>query len=289
MKTIQIIFLVFVSYMLFQANSCNTIKENDLNAEVAKLGVSITDNGVQDIRNIQNLDRYFKFNRRYAGILSSHSNDSIVSADSSSKSTKELLASMVALNKVYQSYFMFADKGILPEETKFAENIKAAVEIMEVILPTEKDELKKIKDAAGSRRFNEKTVMFHVNSLFLKYFETEFAIQNQKFAGYETQYENQIQRVPETAFDPQKLSVSIKEPVKGDILLVEVYKLQLINEASNKVEDMNHSLDLAIDALTALNRMHAEFMKKKPDRNVVENMIIRTQNIYPAIELKVKN
>jgi hypothetical protein len=284
MKTNHLLLSFVAVYLLFQSTSCKTITENDLNAEVAKLGIIVTDNIVLDSRNIQNTERYFKFNRSYVGILNSQSKDSLAIADSSNKSTSELLVAMVALNKVYQSYFLFADKGIVPEETKFSENVKAVVEILELILPDEKEKLKKIKEAAGSRRFDEKGIMFQISSLFLKYTDKEFGIQKQKFAKIASDYENQIHRIPATAFDPQKLASLVSEPVKGDNLLIEVYKLQLISDASNKVEDLNHSMDLALDALNLLNRMHGEFLKKKPDRDAVESMIIRAQNIYPVLE-----
>jgi hypothetical protein len=284
MKTTKIFLSICTAWFLFQTMSCNTIKENDLNSEVAKLGISITDNIVSDSRNIQNIDRYFKFNMEYVEILNVKAKDSVVVADSSEKSSIELVSAMVALNKVYQSYFLFADKGIVPEETKFPENVKAVIAILNDLMPDEKMKLQKMKETAGSRRFDEKYMMFQISSLFLKYTEKEFGIQKQKFAKIVADYEKYIKSIPPTSFDPKKIASLVREPVNGDNLLIEVYKLQLINDASNKVEDFYHSLDMALDALNLMNRMHGEFLKKQPDRDQIENTIIKVQNIYPTIE-----
>jgi hypothetical protein len=266
------------------AESCNTLKEHDLNADVAKLGITITDNIVSDSRTVQNLDKFFKFNRQYVEILNAQPKDTTAVADSAEKSSEQLIVAIIALNKVYQSYFLFADKGIVPADTKFTENVKAVIEILNIIIPAEKEKLETLNETANARNFNEKNMIFQINTLFLKYSENEFAIQKKKFAKINAQYEKQVRSIPASAFDVKKLATLVTEPVNGDNLLIEVYKLQLISQAADKVEDLNHSLDMALSALNLLNRMHAEFLKKQPDRDEIQNMIIRAQNIYPTIE-----
>ncbi len=235
---------------------------------------------------LQSLDYFYTYNQEYLNILINN-NDSVKNLFSENIKPKnddieDYYALSKMMNRTYKAYELLTDvkiglrsSGIQKRIIKFCEKLDTYEFNNE-----QKLTIKDIKDAASAHKFDRKTVMFNLYSLFYELISND--IQNEIITIKKSfkAYDKGLKLIPNHIFDPAKVEQLVSEPFSDRNVLIKLYKLQLRDEAYKMRQDLIDRLNTLDKALGKLNSVHAEFAKQKKDNSYIDKTLSDLNDMF---------
>lgn len=285
MKKLKYLTLLLV---IFFAVSCNNDITNSRQKDTAKTGKILTNKLINTYLSLKDLSYFYDYKSRYIEILTSSSDENFEQIDFEfeSENLDTIIALLKYMNKTYTAYELLSDIKIGLKKSNIREKVEIACEKLNDFQLSEEQKTKidEIQEAAKSHKFARKEIMFELTGIFLSILENdiekEINILNKSFAIYD----EAIQSIPNTVFDPEKVEKLVSKPFKNKEVLVKLYKLQLRDEAYKKNLNLINELNAMSKALEKQHLLHAELLKQKSDKKNTDKLVSELNEI-----LKIEN
>ncbi len=282
MKILNFIFIVTATLTVSLLMSCGSVTEKTLELDLANTGILVTDITGDTYNTIKDLDDFYDYNGKYISILLKE-NDSLFKMPEI-KNDKENINKIIELSnlmrKVYREYNILADKAFTIEDTDLSGKIIAATELLTSLDSTFKKQTDDIKSSVDSHKYDVKTAMYSLISVVNDFIEKDIKIREWYVNEVFTQYRKGLEAVPTSAFDPIKIAGMINEPVRGDEILIEVYKLQLIDNAKKRQNELEQRLSEVKISYEILEAAQAELIKKVVSKEQLQKHIKEIERMF---------
>jgi len=283
-KSIIIIFLIF---LMFSVVGCKQMTSDNLNVQTARVGILLCDQIISTNNDINNIKFFLKYNTDFLNITTFQKKDSLKKEETYeqlSSNTKSISEISVLFRRVYRSYDLMNDKTYVADESRISANVSSLCDALKLISAEDSKKLDEIKTTVNARKFDEKRVIFDLNSVFFRIIDSRLKIEKNEIEVAISNYKKIIQTVPATSFDSKKIEKLITEPISNENLLFEVYKLQLTDQAIEKNNNIQTKIDDIIANFESLNAIHAEFLKKQSSAEFIESSLAKISQNYKTIQ-----
>lgn len=274
------LFLPILIIALF-LTSCGEVTQQTLEVDLSNSGIKSSEMGIETYKTIKDLNNFYDYNREYLSILN-QGKDSLIKMpeiENDSKGLDSIIEALSYLKKTYREYNILADKAFTIDDSEFAHSIVTTAGLLEVMKPDSKADIEALIKSVGGKKFDQKSSMFTLMTLFDKILEEDVKVRLEYVNKVFTCYELALKKIPADAFDPGKIENLITEPVKGDQVKLEVYKLQLIDNGRKRKQAIEQRLYTVLAVYEELKAAHAEQVKKANSKQDLNNHILKINSM----------
>ena len=281
MKAIKYLSVIFlISTILL--SSCNNDKIKNRQRDVANSGKEITLMLNDLYKSLKNLNRFYEHSNEYLEILvktDSLGNKPDVTFETSG--IKDYSDLSLLMSRVYKAYGLLSNIKIGVERSQIRESVNNICDKFAVfnLSDEEKFKIDELRKAVNSQKINRKGLIYDINTLFTKIIDKDLSDKIEQLDETFNAYVKGIKSIPNKVFDAQKLESLVSQPYKGDDVIVNLYKLQLTDEAYAKKDGIQNRIQTLQMALDKLNTIHAEFLKQGSKRKRIKKMQMELDDI----------
>jgi len=273
-------YLVFVSVAFFAfISSCtNDTTFQSSQRDAAQRGRVLMQQVNELYATLNEMNYYFDYKREYLEILTK-SDTSIVNLYSNINFNNLQLDSISDFvqktSAVYQSYELLSDLTIGLEKSGIVYNIDRFCSLASSLNVSEDDKIliDQIYKAANSNKFERKDIILAVNQIFLKIFIEDIDKQSEILNHLFLAYDKGLKKVPNSAFDIQKVELLVNEPYSDSDVLLGLYKLQLRDDAYKKKQAVIGRIQSLKITAEKLNLLHAELLRKQKNNAEIARLL----------------
>lgn len=254
-----------------------SLSKSRIESKLASEGELLIDNMIDAYKEIQDIT----FENDYHGAVAC-----VLQEECDGLAPKPLLnaESRAKINVLYlykqalHEFSVLADEGFTGRPAAFAQCSKSVVDALRELGDSAAlAEALPVEQIVKSSRYDENAVADYLSNalgvLWFKDIETWNAMLDNSFV----EFQQNLKNVPESAFSEDKLAECVSQPYNGKRNLVEIYKLNLIKERREKLNDLLKRQDNISASLQYLGQALKEFQKKGFDKDVVLNYLNRIQ------------
>jgi hypothetical protein len=171
--------------------------------------------------------------------------------------------------------FSFYEKILQSAQTDIAgEQIKGEIiSLLDAVdsLNNEKysEKTKKIEDYVKAVNMQPAIAVYEVSDLVYQIYQDDVLSWLQILTAAYNKYAATIDNIPDDVFDEQKLEKFVYQPYKGKKTLIDVYKLNLKQDAYEAKTKFNDKATMLMSIFDEFESVVQELSKKSPDRNYV--------------------
>lgn len=271
--------------------SCNQSIVTNRQAETAETGIHVYEAAEDVYESLEEMDYFYKQKGKYLKVLAG---DSLRNRIPELGFNTDGINAVTELNfyteKVYRSYEMLSDIGVNLERSAIRPNFEllaAQLDSFELD-KSRKSMLDELKLAAKAHKFERKEIMFDISALYLYILEKDISKRKEQLDISLSKYNKALQELPEKIFDIEKLKQLVDAPVKNADAIVGLYKLKLRDEAYQKQKELTTQMDILLQAVRTLNRVHAEFIKQNTSGNDIDKYIAEIRELLELEDKKSK-
>lgn len=280
---IYIILVLSVAFsMMFQSCGSSvgeslTLSKSKIESKLASEGELLMDNMIEAYKQVEEISFQSDYDGAVAGVLSS--------ADKEFK-PKQFLdpQSRQKINILYlykqglHEYSVLADGGFTGKQAAFANCSMAILDAFKELGDTVAYEtVKPVANIVKSARYDENKVADYLSKGLGVVWNRDVEIWNRMLDSTFLEYQVNVANIPDDAFNEAKLSELVSQPYDGKSNLVKVYKLNLIKERRDQLNNFMKCQDNLTASLQYLGQALAEFQKKGFDKELVVNYLNRIQ------------
>jgi len=274
---------LFLTVIIF-ATSCANDKRN-LKSETYKSGAEIIEKMISTYRQMADVSYTSKYKQELVSILSSTPtlrNEDITFSENS----MEMIIALGTLKKVYQKYDLISDKNFNVKTAGIGEAVIASCQALDSLEISEEvsKELAIITDYISASNFDEKLVIGSLTEQYINVWQKDVAKWQLLLIEAYSKYAEGIDNIATETFDEEKLAKFVYEPYSGKDVMVDVYKLNLKNEAFKEKETISKNLEDLTWGLENINLINAEFSKNTPDELYIEQIIDKVNEYLLLVE-----
>jgi len=285
-STIQIVLILTV---LFSLNSCNNDKRN-LKSETYKVSIKLVEKMSETYNMMNDISFTTKYNKEIISILNTKSNNSETTESLEyTGNTQTKLLALAALKKVYLRYDSSTDKTFKLADSDLNITIENACNLLKELNISEDVNLniEKILKFIESNSFDENIVIQLLTEQYIEMWATDTQIWQLLMNKNYKEFSNGIDSISNEVFNEEKLTKFVYEPYQGKDILVNIYKLNLKDEAYKDKTNIIKNLNDIIWGLDIINQINSEYIKHEPDLKFVEKNVDGL-NDYLFVEKKVE-
>jgi len=271
MKTLNYL-IIAILFIGFSSCSQDGKLIKNRKADAANAGAMLAESITENFRTLKNMERFYAYNNEYLMILTG---DSLEEAKPvSSEKADEVIETFRHLKKVFISLELLNDKHFNKDNSEFKDNILAACELLNKVHKEENCKVKtdEIIATLDAQKFEANAVTYELTLLFSKVLDENIKAKGAELETLYKAYAEKVKNIPKGTFSPDKVERLVTEPVSGEELLIEVYKLQLRNSAFAKKQSVETHFETIQKGMEELVMLYAEQMKSKKDRKEMDKL-----------------
>jgi hypothetical protein len=246
----------------------------------------LMDNMIDVYNTVQDLSFESEFDGAVAGILAS----SVESYEPSQLVNDSIRAKMAVLQLYKQAvheYALLADEGFTGQQAALAKCGQAIIDAYKKIADSTSIELaSQINPIIQSSRYDQNLLMIRLIESLVKVWTKDVDAWNSQLNMSFLDYQVALSLIPDESFSEEKLVKYVNQPFSGKHNLVEVYKVNLIKERRNQLNELVQKQDNVTASLQYLSQALTEFVKSNCDKTVVVNYLNRIEMLLTTTETK---
>jgi len=137
-----------------------------------------------------------------------------------------------------------------------------------------------------SSRYDQNLLMIRLIESLVKVWTKDVDAWNSQLNMSFLDYQVALSLIPDESFSEEKLVKYVNQPFSGKHNLVEVYKVNLIKERRNQLNELVQKQDNVTASLQYLSQALTEFVKSNCDKTVVVNYLNRIEMLLTTTETK---
>ena len=294
MKNIKfyiILVITISSALVFQG--CGSRLSDTLSLTKAKMENQLAtkaellmDNMIEVYNTVQDLSFESEFDGAVAGILAS----SVESYEPSQLVNDSIRAKMTLLQLYKQAvheYALLADEGFTGQQAALAKCGQSIIDAYKKIDDSTSIKLAfKINPIIQSSRYDQNLLMIRLMESLEEVWGKDVVAWNSLLNMSFLDYQVALSLIPDESFSEENLVKYVNQPFSGKHNLVEVYKINLIKERRNMLNDLVQKQDKVTSSLQYLKQALTEFEKSNCDKTVVMNYLNRIEMFLATTETK---
>lgn len=273
------VYIIFIGLIISLMSCANTNRKLEL--EVSQAGIITIEQLINQYLEIDKIDYKQSYNSELIGVLKQNS-DISTNLQQTNPETRKKITALRAVKQIYIEFGLLYDKNFADKKDKYALSIVQTCELFnDLELSSEiKDLSKKLINAVQSAKFDENIALHAVNEIVYLFWMAE----NKKFI-YRinenfNQFQSKLNKVSPDVFDEEKLSKYVFEPYTGKEVLVNIYKLNLINEQQENNQKFIKKNDEITWALEVYKTALQEYLKKQKNKELIKINVNKIINLF---------
>lgn len=268
---IRLILIIFS--LIFILSSCVEDKRN-LKSENYKAGIEVIDQIIDSYSQMSDVSFTAKYNQQLVSILSDSKAITYEGICFSDDAMNKIIA-FESLKKVYTKYNLITDKNFTSKTAHIAEAIFASCNALDSLDINDEisDQLTIISEYVSASSFDENIAIHGLTEQYLTVWQKDVTFWKLLLNKSYSDYSDGIDEIPAEIFDEEKLSKFVYEPYSTKDVMVEIYKLNLKDEAYKEKETVSQKLDDIKWGFENINLVNSEYTKKAQDLTYVEDII----------------
>lgn len=258
---------------IFILSSCVPSKRN-IKSETYKAGIEILDKIISTYREMSEISYSNEYNQQLISILSDKKyikSETVCSSD-------DLMSKIIAfetLKKVYMKYDMSSDENFTTKTSGAAISLFNSCNALDSLDISEdiSKEINIILDYISASKFDENLAIQGLTEQFIIVWKKDVAKWQLNLIKSYKNFAAGVDEIPYTIFDEEKLSKFVYEPYSSKEVMVDIYKLNLKNEANILKSTTISKLNDLTWGLETLNLVNTEYSKKSQDNNYIETTL----------------
>ncbi len=265
---------VFMITVLFTMNSCN--EKRNLKSDAYKSSIKLIDQMTTAYSMMSEISFTNKYKQELFAILNNPKiNVNFNDGFEYTANLQQKQLALAALKKVYIKSDLLTDNNFTLKNSDFNVAAENACKLLKEINISEEynKKIDKITTTLNNDKLDVNIVLQLLTELYMEMWNTDAQVwQLLVTKNYQTMTAN-IDSIPADVFDEDKLAKFVYEPYKGKNILVNIYKLNLIDEANKEKKNILKIIDDIAWGLDIINQLNNEFTKREPNMIFVEENI----------------
>ena len=267
----QIVIVLIISLYLF--SSCNENSSNNDEVLLSQNGLALANKTVNSYQLLNNAIKKQQFDNEMIRILTDHSPSTYLMRLNNDKTgiiTQNIKkqAAFILFRKAYSSYNLFLDYNFDYRASNLQNTLYGACAVLDSFKITGfyAERVQILKQQISGGHFKEDIVVLELSKLYADLWNQDA----QKFLvfleNHLKNYKEGINKIPNHLFDASKVKKMVDKPYNDEAILVNLYKLQLVNEKELYIQTLMDEIQIISTSFVLLIELNGELSKKNPDQ-----------------------